>query len=116
MSSTYYHIKRPYSNDEVEVRLADRVIPNAEARFAMAMIDRWGMVTAKDGGEDSAGRAKLVEMPVEELVVKACDTSSKAFEVFKERGWLLEVPTIDEAKDILAKSDDEYAKRRDKKK
>lgn len=92
------HLKRPYANDEIEILLTTTEAPNPEAQFAMEMIERWGIVAAKDNGEDSSGRQKLTKLPIPELVQEACDTSQQAFEEFRKRGWMTAVPTPEEAK------------------
>ena len=67
-----------------------------EARFAMACIERWGMVAGEIDGEDSAGRSKLRRLSVEEVVTGACDTAHRAYEEFEKRGWLIPLPGYEE--------------------
>lgn len=59
-----------------------------EARFAMQLIERWGMVDAAPDGEDKAGRSKLRLLDPIEVVDRACDTASFAMVAFTARGWL----------------------------
>lgn len=75
--------------------------PMAEASFTMAILERWAMVQGKDGGEDSAGRSKIGLMPVNETVERACEIADKAFATFRERGWMLDVPSMDDLEDQL---------------
>jgi len=42
-----------------------------EARLAFSLIERWGMISGVDDGEDSAGRAKIRLATPEELVARA---------------------------------------------
>ena len=79
--------------DYEEVTFHKKTILDSKAEFATEMLIKWGMVTGVPDGEDSAGRAKLKVMPVDELVQRACETAEKAFTEFEKRGWILEVPT-----------------------
>ncbi len=63
-----------------------------EARIAIEMVQKWGMIAAMDDGEDSAGRHRVRLMTVEELVQRACDSAQKLIEEFEKREWLLELP------------------------
>ena len=76
---------------------------NAEARFAAALIEKWGLVAAKSDGEDSAGRAVLKVCSPEEVVTKACDIAVRALQAFRANGWMVEAPDISE---MLRKTDD----------
>lgn len=67
-------------------------MPHPVAQFAMVLIERWGMVMGEPDGEDSAGRAKLKLMSVDDTVARACRTAQVAFEQFALKDWLLEVP------------------------
>ncbi len=71
-------------------------VPNREAIFTMLLIERWGMVTAKSDGEDSAGRAKLTIKPVEECVDRAIEMAEMAFKKMRDKGWLVECGSIEE--------------------
>lgn len=74
--------------------------PNDKIKFAEDMIQRWGMVAGIPYGEDSTGRQKLRMLEPDELVKRACDTAEKAYEAFKERGWLQEMPDVDTQLDM----------------
>jgi hypothetical protein len=83
-------------NDLPHVYFHNRIAPADEAKFAMAILERWAMVQGQPDGEDSAGRAKISLTPVEDAVRRACDLSQRAFEVFRERNWLVDIPSLDE--------------------
>jgi hypothetical protein len=71
-------------------------LPNAEARLAMLLIEKWGMVAAKSAGEDSAGRSMLVDLSPAEVVERACSIAEKALAAFRERNWIVIAPDISE--------------------
>lgn len=75
--------------------------PDPRAEFAMACIEKWGMVAAAPDGEDSAGRARNRAMTAQEVVRKACSVADEAFTEFKSRGWLTPIPTIQELADFV---------------
>ena len=102
------------SFDMPRARLHHHELPNAEAQFAMALLERWGMVLGTENAEDSAGRAKVGPMPVEETVERACSVAGKAFEAFRERGWMLDVPSMSEMEDKLQEMENSNEKRNGK--
>lgn len=78
----------------------DREHFNREARLAFAFLERWGMVQAREGEkEDSAGRATLKLMPVDDVVARAFEMAEKAFEEARKRGLTMELPSFDELED-----------------
>ncbi len=93
-------------NSYGETKLPSMVIhrgelPVDEASFAMAILERWAMVQGQMDGEDSAGRAKLKLMPIDEAVQRACDISEGAYAAFRARGWMLDVPSLNELEDEI---------------
>ena len=76
-------------------------LPTDEASFAMAILERWAMVQGQTDGEDSAGRARLKLMPVDEAVQRACDISESAYAAFRVRGWMLDVPSLNELEEHI---------------
>lgn len=70
--------------------------PNPEARFALAIMERWAMVQGKDSGEDSAGRAKIDLMPVENVIERALEIADGAYKAIRAKDWMIAVPTLDE--------------------
>jgi hypothetical protein len=79
----------------------DRLQVDRRALFALACIERWGMIAADADGEDSAGRQKARRLTVDEVVQHACDCAEKAYASFGSRGWLLHVPGYAELEDKL---------------
>lgn len=62
------------------------------ARAVLGLLEKWGMVQGVDGGEDSAGRAKLDLMPVKETVDRAVEMVETAFEALEEKDWIAHAP------------------------
>lgn len=81
-------------------------MPDRVGEFALALIERWGLVAATDGGEDSAGRAKLTLLPVGALVERACDTAEQTFEALAERGHLIELPSWERMREMAREERD----------
>ena len=79
---------------ELKTWKVEKFVPDMKATFAMILLERWGMVSATDGGEDSAGRAKLTKLSPNEVVTYATDVSAAAFKKFGEKGWLLKNPDL----------------------
>ena len=73
------------------------------AKATLSMLDRWGMVAAEDGGEDSAGRHKLALPETSVLVKRAIDIVDEAFNEFGKRGWIVELPTVASVKQEFEK-------------
>ena len=71
------------------------------AQLAFALIERWGMVSAKEFGEDSAGRQKLAPMTPAEVTERAFACAAAAFETAEARGWVVSLPTWEEAEDVI---------------
>lgn len=88
-------------------------MPDQEATYAFALLERWGVVAAKPDGEDSAGRQQLGVLSVEETVVRAFDVSREAFRLARERGLMLKVPDLNE---LNAEKDAERAAKAEAKK
>lgn len=87
---TELRLREKYDMSETIVR--DKIIPDSRGRLALRLIERWGLIIAKDGGEDSAGRAKPKPMPSKEVVKAACDIAEDIFKEMKKRNWLLQAP------------------------
>lgn len=67
--------------------------PNFEAKLAISLLEKWGMVAAEPDGEDSARRAKLRLSTPQELAVRACNVASETAAEIRKRGWFVPVPT-----------------------
>lgn len=83
--------------------------PNFEARFAMSLVERWGLVMADVDGEDSQGRQKAKLMAVDDVVARACETAKVLVAALEERGWMVKGPSLEECEEIARKKDKELA-------
>lgn len=97
------------SRYEMESKLPTIMVHNTDhlkrpARMAQAFVEKWGMVAAEDGGEDSSGRAKLKLSTPQEVVDRACEIAGLLLHKFDELDWIEEVPTMDELKKKHSKS------------
>ncbi len=77
-----------------------------EAKFMMAIIERWAMVAATPDGEDSAGRAKLGHLPIEDMVVRAADIAERTFKEITSRGWLIQIPSLAQCEEDVKERED----------
>ena len=93
-------LKNKYSSelDTPSMMIHDTETLTNRARMTAAFVERWGMVAAEDGGEDSQGRAKLKLTTTEDVVSRACAMTDLLFNVFEEKGWIHHSPTIAEIK------------------
>jgi hypothetical protein len=89
--------------DNLDLHVHDTDAPNWEARMASLLIDRWGMVVGGTDGEDSAGRSKLRLLSPEEIVERACATAQLAVAAFRARGWVQQLPSINEIREAREK-------------
>ena len=83
---------RSFDRLPVSIIQHDRRGPDRRAHFAFALLEKWGLVLAKDGGEDSAGRAKLAPLSAKETVDHAFDIAEEAFRQMEARGCFVEMP------------------------
>lgn len=65
---------------------------NGRADLAAQMILRHGLTAGQWDGEDSAGRARVGEKPINETVTRACDLADETMNEFEKRGWILKLP------------------------
>lgn len=74
---------------KIESATMNTRVPCTEARMAMEMIVKWGLVAGENGGEDSAGRHKLRLATPEELVERAVKVAEIACQAFEGKNWFL---------------------------
>jgi hypothetical protein len=65
-----------------------------EAKIAVDMVMRWGMVASTCDGEDSSGRAKLELLTPAELVDRAVKTSKLLMNALRANGLIYKTPSI----------------------
>jgi hypothetical protein len=101
---TQFAITEDYGKNSLkQLRIHDDEIMNQEARFACALIERWGIVAGEVEGEDSAGRSVCRNATPAEVVARACSIAETALGEFRKRGWMFKGPDISE---LLRKTDD----------
>lgn len=79
-------------NATKKIMVHDTEIMDNKARIALALIERWGMVTGTINGEDTAGRSKIVDLTPQEVVDRACSIADITVETFRARGWFVAAP------------------------
>src|SRR5271157_5353964 len=82
--------------DGIKMLFHNRRAPTDVASFAMELLRVHAGITARDNGQDDAGRAKIRRDSPAEAVAYACETAALAFDEFKQRGWLIPVPSWEE--------------------
>jgi len=98
------------SNQDWRIFVHDTEVPCQEARFAMSLLERFGLIAARDGGEDSAGRAKTTEQTPEQSVERAFLIAELAYKKMRAKGMLLDVGTIEEITEKLFPNEIKEAK------
>lgn len=102
-----YSVEHRYGKNVLaEVHVTRLEHPNWEARMACILIEKWGPVMAKHAGSDPTGRAFMKELHPTEIVEKCCDTAQLAVAEFRRRGWIMEIPSMEEAEEILKRTED----------
>lgn len=66
-----------------------------EAEFASHLIRAWG-VLGEDDGETLAGHQKHKPISPDDLVERAVLTTQLAFQRYRELGWIIAMPPIDD--------------------
>ena len=82
--------KREYIKDDFIIERPQ--YENQQARLAVVLVEKWGMIAATTDGEDSAGRQRGKLMEVGEVVERACEMSEQLYQAFEVRDWMLTVP------------------------
>jgi len=75
-----------FAGKELTIRETEHL--EIEGRIAVALVERWGMVVAVEGGEDSAGRAKLKAATPKEVVDRAVETAELFMAKVRALGWV----------------------------
>ncbi len=79
-----------WDNPELDGRFAALgCTMSLQGRMAIVFLEKWGVVTGKiKDEEDSAGRAVLDVMPVEDVVKRAFDIAGQAVSELERRQWI----------------------------
>lgn len=111
---TEIRVKRQYG-DSPQLVCHEREHPNFEARLAIDLLERWGLVAGEEAGEDSAGRAKIRSLTPPEAVIRACDMAEEMTKEIRNRGWFVAVPSWDEMEEQVQREQAEERVARDTK-
>lgn len=88
-----------FLNEKLSIVQHDRVMADPRAKFAISLMEKWGLVSALPDGNDEAGRQKHRMADPDEIVKRACDIANIAFVAFEQRGWLLKIGSIETARE-----------------
>lgn len=110
------HVVNRYQTDTPQFTIHDTEAPTFEARLAISLVEKWGMVSGIEDGEDRSGRAKLRLMTPAEVIERAMSTSELLAAAIRDKKWMTALPTYEDgeriAKEQRQKSqDDEEAER-----
>lgn len=90
-----HRILKPRYEDQPKVYSHNTRLLDDEARFALSLVDRWGMVAGIEDGEDSAGRAQMRLATPQELVDRATAVTELLFQRIEAEGWIHHLESID---------------------
>lgn len=90
--------KQYWPNEKLHAPIHERGYA-VELRGALALefVEKWGMVQGIDGGEDSAGRARLSLMPIDDVISRAVHMADGIVSALEEAGWIREPALTTEA-------------------
>lgn len=97
----WYTIGDRYANRNEVIATLQKESPNLEARIAVSLVERWGLVAGEDGGEDSSGRSKLRVQSPEEVVNRAVTTAELLVEAIRNKNWMVKNPHPTELYDTV---------------
>ena len=103
---TEVKIQPRHANGSFEIFAHTNFVAYPQAQFALALIERWGLITGRDDGEDTAGRAKTTFLGVEETVERAFSMAEAAYAEIERRGWMEHVPDMAECEEVANDMDD----------
>lgn len=84
MDTHFFYAEKKRVGGETEVLVCDTKVCGLQARLALALMERWGVVAGEPDGEDSAG--------VADIVARACEAAEQLYAEFEKREWLLTRP------------------------
>ena len=93
--------------DTPKLAINDTEMPTREGAFFMSLVERWGMVGARDDGEDSAGRARIGEASIDHVIERAAKMASRTFDEMRKNNNMFILPTIAEQKEAIMEQKEE---------
>lgn len=107
-------IREKFTNDPMpEVVMHDTEAPDAEGRFALSLVERFGLVAADAGLETSTGHAQFRVLPPEDVVDRAFILSRLAFARLRSEGMMTAIPAYAELVERGKEARDAEERRRD---
>jgi hypothetical protein len=94
-----FYVDEKYRNSRKEIVIHDEEHLTTEARVAISLVEKWGMIYANIEGEDSSGRQKFETASVSEVVKRACDMTESLFDEMRKRNWVPIMPNPFESKE-----------------
>ena len=88
--------------NSLSVIMHDDEVMQFEGRLVVVLIERWGLVTCDESGEDSAGRQKLALMSPDAIVERCCEIARVTGSRLRELEWLTQDISIEA---LLEKAD-----------
>jgi len=90
-----------------KIGMHEREVPDLQAKLALSFVEKWGMVSGTDAGEDGTGRAKIRLLTPREVVNRACETAEILVEELRSRNWFVMLPPYKEVLENSKKAMDE---------
>lgn len=92
------YIERKTYSGSTEITICHTEVPQEKAKTALDLMRHLAIVAGEVNGEDTAGRQKLRLMTPEEVVDRAISIADIAWNKFREKDWILDVPVPKVAK------------------
>lgn len=83
------------SYKDKQVQIYETEVLEPEAKFAFALLEKWGPVCMTTDGEDSSGRSKARPLTPEETVNRAFEISQLAYNKARKNGFILMIPDME---------------------
>ena len=88
--------KDHFSNFDPQPRIFNSEQLNWKARLTLRLIERWGLLTAVQEGEDSQGRAKLNQESPKAIVDRAISIAEITVDRLHGMGWVERNPSYED--------------------
>ena len=86
------YIEQKTYKGATEIIVCNTIALFPQAKFAQDLMHNLAIAAAIPDGEDSSGKQKMRQMTEMEVVARATKISETAFEHFRSRGWILDLP------------------------
>lgn len=93
----------------------ERETLNLQARIALSLVERWGLVSAVPNAIHENGRQSIRLMSPGEIAERACETAERLIDAFYAKDWIALSPSwaemVEEAKRQEAELDEKRKRR-----